>query len=212
MMYAAGVATATVGNAERPRGLSPLGPRASLSEVWTVSWGRCDDTFYRHPKVAELDDELRKGCIALYWMAISWSNDHLTDGRVSTGTLRVLGGESSEADELVRVGLWDRMERGFLVHDWADFNQTKAHVMEVRALRSVAGKAGADSKWHGKPSGNVNGKLPDKSDAPSPVPRTPSSPVPRNPLHVAIGDAIKETYGDYGLTTLEAIEKAKVRP
>lgn len=181
-----------------------------------MPWGRCDDGFYRHPKVADLDDGMRKGCVALFWLAVSWSNDHLTDGRVPTGTLRTLGADVAEADELVRVGLWEKSDRGYLVHDWSDFNQTKAHVLEIREQRKVSGKAGADSRWNGKPDSNVDGKpdgnvpinLLGKHDAPSPVSRTPS-PVSRSRLHTAIGDAIGERYGDYGLTTLEAIERAK---
>ena len=72
-----------------------------------MAWGRCDDGFYRHDKVAELDDRLRKGCVSLYWLAIAWCNDRLTDGRVPPGTLRILGADVAEAEELARVGLWE---------------------------------------------------------------------------------------------------------
>ena len=153
-----------------------------------MPWGRCDDTFYRHPKVGEMDDGLRKGCIAAYWMAISWSNDHLTDGRVPVGTLRTLGVDRDEADELVRVGLWEQTGAAYLVHDWADFNKTKAQVLTDRAQRSAAGRVSSIRRWRASGNESLNGssngslnEMPNESldeptnemDAPYPVPRTP---------------------------------------
>ena len=63
-----------------------------------MPWGRIDDTFYSHPKVLELDDGLRHRAIAAYWMAISWANDQLTDGRVPVGALPLLKADVAEAD------------------------------------------------------------------------------------------------------------------
>jgi hypothetical protein len=157
-----------------------------------MAWGRCDDGFYRHEKVAELDDDLRKGCVALFWLAISWCNDRLTDGRIPPGTLRILGADVAEAGELVRVGLWETDGSGWRVHDFLDFNKSRSKVEQDRLQRTLAGKAGAANRWHsdsdslsepdGSPlRGPLNGVASEPTnemDAPSPVTRTPVLPDP----------------------------------
>lgn len=149
-----------------------------------MPWGRVDDHHYRHEKLAELDDDLRKGCIALFWLAISWCNDRLTDGRVPRGTVRILGGDGAEADELVRVGLWETEGKGYRVHDFLDFNKSKAQVEDERVQRTIAGKAGAAARWH--PASDL------PSDPANEVPSEPldemhggsDAPVTRNPSPV----------------------------
>jgi hypothetical protein len=161
-----------------------------------MAWGRCDDGFYRHDKVAELDEEMRKGCVALFWLAISWCNDRLTDGRIPPGTLRILGAHVAEAEELVRVGLWDTDAPGWQVHDFLNYNRSRAQVEQDRIQRTLAGKAGATKRWHsdsdslngshgespsemhGDDDGRTDSEPLSEMDAPSPVPRTPVVPGP----------------------------------
>ena len=157
-----------------------------------MPWGRVDDQHYRHEKVAELEDDLRKGCLALFWLAISWCNDRLTDGRVPRGTVRLLGGDIEEADELVRVGLWETDGAGYRVHDFLEFNKSREQVETERIQRSLAGSAGAHKRWHPdstSSSGSYGGSYgtspngePDEpnSGEDAPVSRTPS-PVTRFP-------------------------------
>lgn len=158
-----------------------------------MPWGRVDDHHYRHPKVNELDESLRKGCLALFWLSISWCNDHLTDGRVPHGAVRMLGGDVTEADELVRVGLWEYTTGGYQIHDYLQFNKSKAQVDEERIQRTLAGKAGAQARWH--PASEVVSDLPSEvasevvsemhggSDAP--VTRNPSPVIPLSDTHPA---------------------------
>jgi hypothetical protein len=152
-----------------------------------MPWGRVDDKHWHHEKILELEDDLRKGCIALYWLAISWCNDRLTDGRVPAGTVRTLGGDREEADELVRVGLWEVDGRGYRVHDFLDFNKSKVQVETERAQRIEAGRLGAAARWNGgPPSGSPNGP---PNGPPSTSPSEPTgeldggsdAPVSRNP-------------------------------
>lgn len=158
-----------------------------------MAWGRVDDGHYRHRKLAELDEDLRKGCIALFWLAISWCNDQLTDGRVPASTVRMLGGDVDEADELVRVGLWEGDGQAYRVHDFLDFNKSRQQVEADRAQRAAAGAAGAKARWNGASSGESSGgSLGDSDgeppsepnggdDAPSPVREIPDSRLPRPP-------------------------------
>ncbi len=146
-----------------------------------MPWGRVDDHHYRHEKLGELDEDLRKGCIALFWLAISWCNDRLTDGRVPGGTVRILGGDLAEADELVRVGLWERDGSAYSVHDFLDFNQSKEQVIRMRAQRALAGAAGAKSRWH--PDSDTANDLP--NEPANDLPNETDAPVTRNPSPVS---------------------------
>lgn len=98
-----------------------------------MPWGRCDDGFWDHLKTLALDERYRSDAIALYWMAISWSNDKLADGVVTMATVRMLGFPKSAADELVRVGLWELGGRAvYHVHDYLKFNKSRAQVLAER--------------------------------------------------------------------------------
>lgn len=110
-----------------------------------MAWGRCDDNFWRHRKVRALRDDMRAGCVGLFWMACAYSNDILTDGRIDPGVVTVLSGTLEQAEELVRVGLW---EPGYVIHDFLHFNRSKAQVLALRAKRAEAGAKGADTRWH----------------------------------------------------------------
>jgi hypothetical protein len=153
-----------------------------------MPWGRIDDAHWRHRKVAALDDALRKPCLALFWLAVSWANDNRTDGAVSATGIRQLDGTKEEAEELVRVGLWERDGRGYRIHDFLDFNKSQAQLAHEKAQRTMAGHAGAAARWssdgetHGKSPhdmhGGVHGETDGGGDAPYPVSRTPVLPAP----------------------------------
>ena len=168
-----------------------------------MPWGRCDDTFYRHAKVGELDPDMELAAIGMYWKAISWSNDQLTDGRVPGNVVRTLGGSVALADELVRVGLWERGDSAYQIHDFADYNRTKVQVLADRAQRVIAGKLGADARWrpHGgspsEPHGEMDGEPPydppSEMDAPYPVPRSPITKTP-HPVTKKVPAAARRTW------------------
>jgi hypothetical protein len=122
-----------------------------------MPWGRCDDTFWRHSKVIALND---LAAVGLHWTAISWCNDQLTDGLVTTQALRRLRGTPSLAAKLVAAGLWETREEGWRIHDFLHFNRSRAYTENLRVERSAAGRAGAASKWHSKPEGNSDAPLP----------------------------------------------------
>jgi hypothetical protein len=149
-----------------------------------MPWGRIDDRFYRHAKVAELEEDLRKGCVALYWLAVSWCNDELTDGRVPLGAVRLLGGDKAEADELVRVGLWERDGKAYRVHDFLEFNQSAVHVRDVRETRSQVGRIRAAYRWDASTHASEDASTHASGDGPvsrlpSPVTSTPSPAAQR---------------------------------
>lgn len=185
-----------------------------------MPWGRIDDGHWRHRKVAALHDDLRKPCLALFWLAVSWSNDQGTDGRVTGTGLRQLDGTREEAEELVRVGLWDRDGSGYQIHNFLDFNKSSEQVAQDRAQRSAAGAAGAAKRWSDSESSSTpnsdslhgeHGGDPNEMDAPYPVSRTPVIPSPapdaRDGLPHITDEAARFLEGITGRTVLTAGHK-----
>ena len=127
-------------------------------------------------------------------LAYAQAPDPVTD-RVATAAYElppVVG--TAVADHLVVCGLWVRVEGGYLIHDYAEYNPTKAEAQQERAVRSAAGKAGAQKRWgdakphgtsHGTSHSGSNGKAvanPCPAPAPVPVPKQPEEkPAPAGP-------------------------------
>jgi hypothetical protein len=109
-----------------------------------VTWAKLDDKFHSHPKLAEIEPGLMLAAAGLYSMTLSWCADQLTDGQIPQVQPRRLAGQPVDnlIDELVRVGLWEKRKGGFFVHDWLDYNPSKAQVLAERERKSEAGRLG----------------------------------------------------------------------
>lgn len=92
-----------------------------------MSWFKVDDGFWSHPKVLTLSD----AAVALWLKAGTYSCQHLTDGRVMSSMLRLLGSEEA-AQELVDVGLWKTVKDGYRFHDWDEYQETSTEVKQRR--------------------------------------------------------------------------------
>lgn len=92
-------------------------------------WFRVDDGWHSHPKTADVSFEAR----GLWVTAGSWCSQHLTDGAVPTKMLKLWGAKPKLAAELVRSGLWEETETGFLFHDWSALNPRREDVLGKRA-------------------------------------------------------------------------------
>jgi len=97
--------------------------------VADVTWFKVDDQFWAHPKTLLLSD----AAVALWVKAGAWSAQHLTDGHVPAGALRLLQSQARVAEELVRAGLWLHHDvDGWLFHDWTTYQPTRSRVLEQR--------------------------------------------------------------------------------
>jgi len=94
-------------------------------------WFNVDDGFWSHPKVLELDAP----AVALWVRAGSYCAKHLTDGKVTHRTLRILDGDHDAATALVLAGLWvfDDSENCWWFHDWSRYQRTREQVEAERA-------------------------------------------------------------------------------
>jgi hypothetical protein len=111
-----------------------------------MPWFKVDDLFPDHPKVLALGDDA-PDAIACWLLSGTWSARHLTDGRVPRSVLKTMPMTAADADRaanaLVRVGLWEPDgDDAWRIHDWADYQPTRAAVEARREVRAYAGRLG----------------------------------------------------------------------
>lgn len=94
-------------------------------------WLRIDDQIAHHPKFIEA------GPLAswLWVCGNGYCNKYLTDGFIPKSAIRTLGTVPSPekwAKRLIDVGLWERTDGGYRVHDFHDHNPRAADVKAKR--------------------------------------------------------------------------------
>ena len=109
-----------------------------------MAWVRLDDQFTDHPKV------VAAGPLAawLYVCGLTYCARHLTDGLIPVAQVRQMAasGAGKLAAALVAVGLWEEAPGGYRVHDYLEYNPTRAQVLALRQQRAVAGQRGGQQK------------------------------------------------------------------
>ncbi len=82
---------------------------------------------------------------------------------------------------LLRVGLWEEVVGGYRIHDYGEYQPTKAQVLADRAAKAAAGRAG------GIAAAKARGRAPDVAKRqPVPVPKPVPVSVPKtvpSPVH-----------------------------
>jgi len=109
-----------------------------------MAWARIDDNFFNHPKVRKAG----KDAIIFHVAALCHSNAFTTDGFIANDMLELIAAQAFQrkanglADRLVECGLWDRIEGGYLIHDFLEYNYSKQQVSEIKSKRADAGRQG----------------------------------------------------------------------
>lgn len=109
-----------------------------------MPWVRFEDTFDQHPKVIGLSDAAYR----MWTRAIAYCSRNLTDAFLSRAAAKELrpGDWARCAGQLIKVGLFEAAESGYLVHDYHDYQPTKQRVLDIRAARAKAGRRGAEAR------------------------------------------------------------------
>lgn len=162
-----------------------------------MPWVKIDDSFADHPK------HLRAGPLGVcLWLAgLAYCNRQAQhDGFIPAEKVPVLYPLPKPmviAETLVAVGLWHRVEGGFLVHDYHEYQPTAEEVAALREKRAAAGRLGgkrsgeARAKHNGstdeastkQSASQVGSKRPSKNErfanpVPVPVPEEHVDPLP----------------------------------
>lgn len=105
-----------------------------------MSWVRIHDDAMTHPKLTDLPDK----AFRLWVWGLSYCQRHLTDGAIPRSTLPAR--LKAAADRLIEARLWEPSEKGFHVHDYCDWNDSKDTVTKKRMeARERIGNARARS-------------------------------------------------------------------
>jgi len=154
-----------------------------------MAWVRLDDQAPRNAKI------LMAGPAAAWmWVCgIAHCQAHLSEGFIADVAIAMIGVRGEErarklAEVLVTCGLFDRVDGGYMVHDYLDFNDTReeaiARKVSLSAKRAAAGRAGGLAKV-------ANAKQADIAN-PSPFPtrpdRTKNPPTPFQGARVTRAD------------------------
>ncbi|MER6171328.1 hypothetical protein [Streptosporangium sp. NPDC001681] len=159
-----------------------------------MPWFKVDDAFHSHLKVMPT----KAAALGLWVVAGSWSSANLTEGFIPDAVLpRLMPGAKRLAKDLVTSGLWERTDKGFTFHDWADYNPTAEEVREDReAARERMRKLRARRREQPDSSGETSESrelvpAPDLSDVRANMLRTFAersddvrNPVPSRPVPV----------------------------
>jgi hypothetical protein len=99
-----------------------------------MPWGRLDDSFDSHRKVRRAGLE----AIGLHARALSYCAGALTDGHVDPEWLEERAGKRGEklSELLVTAELWTPNTDGFVIHDYLEYNPSRADVLARRAADS----------------------------------------------------------------------------
>lgn len=100
-----------------------------------MPWFSVEDDLSFHPKV----EAAGNAAMGLWVRAGAWSMKYLTDGRVPRSIAAAMG-SPGDAKRLVEAGLWAESGDGYVFHEWAARQRTKAQVAESRK-RAASKKA-----------------------------------------------------------------------
>lgn len=97
-----------------------------------MPWVRLEDSFADHPKIE------RAGPLAawLHVAALCYCARHLTDGRLprqKASRLADIASPETHIDTLLRVGLWSEDGDDYVIHDYLDYQPSRADVESDRA-------------------------------------------------------------------------------
>jgi hypothetical protein len=95
-----------------------------------MTWARLDDTFHHHPK----GHEVTLAALGLFALGLSYSADNGTRGRLPEKWVlgRIIGDDQTAPQQLVDAGLWERVDSGWVIHDYHDYNLTPEELEERR--------------------------------------------------------------------------------
>jgi hypothetical protein len=152
-------------------------------------WVRLEDGLPDHPKI----DAAGGDAAWLHVCALAYCNRNLTDGYIPADRVPRLSDRKRPlqlAERLVDVGLWHRLEDGYTIHDFLDYNPTRAAVLagreERHAAKVAAGRLGGLAKAQAQrkqtPSKRTSRRLANGKQTPSKRVAPSHSPL-KNELH-----------------------------
>lgn len=119
-----------------------------------LPWYRKDVGWMDDPKVLELLT-MRDGfrAVVVWDASIAYSVRNGTDGVIRPAMLPRVHARRSDADRLVKVGLWDEHPEGWQVHGFLEYQQSALVTAQIRETKQRAAGKGNCVRWHGRDCG-----------------------------------------------------------
>lgn len=178
-----------------------------------MPWVRVDDAFAEHPKVIQAGPL----GIALQVAGLCYANRHLTDGfipRAAAVTLLDFGGlalvspvnsigvgsgEDVQPEHviaaLVELGIWETAPGGYRIHDYEDYQDSKATILENRAKTKNRVAKWRSHRSNGDRNGVTNGVSNGVGNAaPTPTPTEEQEPSVEQARRRAEAEQVFETW------------------
>lgn len=133
-----------------------------------MTWVRLDDDFGNHPKLREAGPL----GIAMQVVALCYCNKYLTDGFIPRSVIPSLlnleglamrcwegelvgGGQNADwsliVEDLIGAGLWHEVDGGYQIHDYLEYQPSRAQVLAERAAN-----AKRQAEWQAKKKASSN--------------------------------------------------------
>jgi hypothetical protein len=111
-----------------------------------LPWVRLDTAFpFNHKILAMIQEKDGHRSAFVYICGLAMCGSQGTDGFISRESLAFVHGRAADAERLVSFALWVPQPGGWLIPDWAQFQQTN----EETQLRSKRAAALAEMRWSG---------------------------------------------------------------
>ena len=108
-----------------------------------MAWVKISDDFSTHPKILAISHAAQVALIDSYCYAAR----HRTDGHIPAAAISRIAPPKLR-DELITGGLWDRNgDGGIVIHDYLEYNPSKADLEARQSARKAAGSRGGQAKW-----------------------------------------------------------------
>lgn len=147
-----------------------------------MTWVTIDDGMTDHPKVAQLTD----AAFRLQIHALCYCARNLTDGFIPTAVaVRLHERAKRIIPELATAGIWHAVDGGYQIHDYDQYQESRATVMQRRdatakRVRKWRGNKGGDTGSNAVTNTGSNG-VSTRTPQPQPQPQ-PKDLTPLNPL------------------------------
>jgi hypothetical protein len=161
-------------------------------------WARIDDGMPDHPKLARLGT-LKPLAGWLHVCGICYAARYLTDGFIPTAQVAALTrfdhvgyetggvpgmfsvGEDADPEKLaaalVEVGMWHRTRGGYLIHDFLDYNPSRAVTLAKRYSNAERVRKFRSQRQEDTPRNAVGNTLPDASRTRTRTPKKKNPPL-----------------------------------
>jgi hypothetical protein len=119
-----------------------------------LPWVRLDSNIASHDKIMSILRE-KEGTRAftLYVCGLGYSGGHATDGFIPEIVLPAIHGTSRLAALLESHGLWEPVQQGWVIHNYAERQELAAVTEAKRSAQSRAGRKSQCVQRHGAECG-----------------------------------------------------------